>query len=165
MTVKDIEKNIPPVIKWINIKNKDGDVLNYDLRIGDDQNKIINIIKNLSKDEYQTWYKNKQSIIYKDNNDKTNSEKENLTKLIDNKFKEFNIILNPDDWNKYGFSFKAFIPNYEFVIEFRYPEDITNQVKQMLTNDINGYKGSISRISEGFIKEIYIYYTLVFKKD
>lgn len=165
MVVKDIEKNVPPVIKWITVINKDRENLMYDLRKGEDENNIKNIIKNLSKKEYDVWYKDKQNNIYKQNDEKYNNNKEILTKLIDNLFKQNNIILKPDDWNKYGFTFKAFIPDYEFIVEFRYPNDITNQVKQMLVNDVNGYKGSLERVSEGILKEKYIYYTIVFTKD
>ena len=167
MSVRDIQKGIKPTIKYLYIKSKDGKDVTYPLRHGENEKEVVSKIKNMTKKEYEEYYKLEQKKLYKKSSEENNIKREKLEKELDNFFKSINIDLsnNISKWDKYGFVLKSFIDGYEFIVEFKYNSDISNKLKNELKHfEIDGYQGSLERVSDGWKDKSEKYYLIEFTK-
>jgi hypothetical protein len=167
MNLKDIRKGIKPTIKYLNLRSKDGKEITYPLRHGENEKEVVSKIKNMTKKEYEDYYKVEQKKLYKKSSEEDNIKREKLERELSNFFKSINIDLsdNINEWNKYGFVLKSFIDGYEFIVEFKYKDDVSNRLKSELEKfEIDGYKGSLRRVSDGWKDKSEKYYLIEFTK-
>jgi hypothetical protein len=165
--VRDIQKGVNPTLKYISTTSKDGKHLSVPIRYGDDEKEIINKVKNMTEKEYKQYYKSKNEEIYKKSSEESNKKKNKIEQDLDKFFKSIDIDLSEEitEWEKYGFYLKSFINDYEFLVEFKYKDDISDKLKSELKKfEVNGYKGELKRVSDGWSDKTYKYYLIEFTK-
>jgi hypothetical protein len=160
MSINDIDKGINPTIKYITVKNKDGDNLTVQIRKNDNIKNIIKIVKNMTKLEYDEYSKEKTQKLYKLSDEIEKNEKLKIEKKINDLFKKYNINLLPTEWEKFGFRLIGNI-NYDFIIEFRYKNDISNIINKLIENEIDfDYNIKFEGVKNGFRTDSYKYYRI-----
>lgn len=114
MDIADIEKGVPVSIKFITVKNKDGEDLVYQLRKGENEDNIRKKIYNMSVAEYKEFSSKKNKDIYLEYDKK--SEKENIKR----KESIYNDIIKPLDfdfliqeWNKDGYEIRIYRESFQ----------------------------------------------------
>jgi hypothetical protein len=89
MSIRDIEKGVSPVIKYIYVKGKDGEDITVGIRKGDNIEEIKKMVSNMTKAEYDKYYKEKQERLYKPSSDKMKARQEEVEKKIEVLKQEF----------------------------------------------------------------------------
>jgi len=133
----------------------------------EDEKEVINKVKNMTEKEYEQYYRSKNEEIYKKSSEEIDNKKNKIEQDLDKFFKSIDIDLSEEitEWDKYGFSLKSFINDYEFLVEFKYKDDISDKLKSELKKfEVNGYKGELKRVSDGLIDKTYKYYLIKFTK-
>lgn len=166
--VRDIQKGVNPTLKYVSVTSKDGKELTVPINYGENEKELINKVKNMTKEEYDEYDKSKKEELYKKIDEETNRKKNNLEQDLDKFFKGIGIDLSDEisQWNKYGFTLKGFIDGYEFLVEFRYKgDDMSDKLKSELNKfEIDGYKGKLLRVSDGWSDKTHNYYLIQFTK-
>lgn len=161
MSIRDIEKNINPVIKYIDVKSKDNKNVTVAIRKGDDISEIKNMIKNMTESEYNEYHKKKNKELYKSSEDKMKIRVKEIGKKIDKLLKDNGINLKSTEWEEYGFTLTGNI-DYDFTIQFMYDKDISNLIKSLIKNGFDHY--SIELINDNEYNNIY-FYAIKFTKN
>jgi hypothetical protein len=165
LNISRIEKGLSPTLKYIDAKTKDGENVSAELRKGDDERELRKMVSNMTRGEYDKFYKKRGEKEYEPIDAKNKEEKKAKEEKINKLFKENDINLTPTDWERYGFSISHYLPGYEFIVSFRSKEELKNKIKNALKTEIDGYKGELVRVQDGLLKnDDSKYYTLEFKK-
>lgn len=165
MIIREIEKGISPTLRYGYTKSKDGVEVTYAIRKGDNEKDIIKKINNMTREEYDLYYKQENEKLYKKSDDLTKKEKNTISEEIDKLFKANNIILEPTEWEPLGFRLSSFIKDFEFRVEFKSEKDIKDKVKEILSkNKISGYTGDLVRVSDGYSEKSIKHYLIIFEK-
>ena len=140
-----------------------GEDLTVSIRKGDNAEEIKKMVSNMTKAEYDKYYKQKQEELYKPSSDKMKSRQEEVEKKIDQMFKKNGIQLEPSKWEKYGFSLRGNI-DYDFNIQFKYNKDISSEIKSAIKDGLDDYKIELVSVSDGYSDKTQKFYTIEFKK-
>jgi hypothetical protein len=97
-SISDIEKGVNPIIKYISVRNKDNDELTLGIRYGEDESKFRKLLYNMSKEEYDLFYKKRNKEIYSNYYKEVEKKKIYYTDKIKNLFKN----INAYSYNVYG---------------------------------------------------------------
>ena len=117
--IRDIQKDVEPTIKYIHVRNKDGVELTYSLRYGDNENEIRKMLYNMTRDEYDIFWKKRNNDLYKDSNDKREIEKDKVEKEINELIVKYDIKLeSKSEYEKFGYRL-SYNPPYSLKIDFR----------------------------------------------
>jgi DNA-binding transcriptional MerR regulator len=163
MSIRDIEKGVSPVIKYIYVKGKDGEDITVGIRKGDNIEEIKKMVSNMTKTEHDKYHRQKQEELYKHSSDKMKARQEEVEKKIDQMFKKNGIELETSKWDKYGFSLRGNI-DYDFNIQFKYNKDISTEIKSAIKDGLDDYKIELINVSDGWSDKSQKFYTIEFKK-
>jgi len=165
MEISDIEKGVEPILKYIKIKNKDGDYLTYGLRYGENEKEIRTFLYNMTNKEYDIFWKNRNKKLYKSHYDKMDRIKQKLEIKIDKLFKDNDIFLNHSKWEKYGF--KLSYNNYGIKITFKIEDCNKDLLKQKLNffNNLDKYDIEYMKITNSVNNDNICYISISLEKN
>lgn len=174
MEISDVEAGIKPTLKHISVMSKDGKWLYMDLREGDDEKSIRNMLKNMTEEEYKKFSKKRDEKLYGEKRKKDDKRKKFETTKWKNKFTSL--------FEKYGIetcpygggekSFDKFEPRYygySISVEFYVNKDISeksldDKIKEMsIKEDFEGYSFEYY-IDQDFYKKTW-YVRIMLEKD
>lgn len=166
MGIKDIEKNVKPTTKFIEVRGKDGNMLTYSLRLGDNEKEVRRMLSNMTKAEYDVYWKARNKELYEPSYKKDEEYKNEICGKISEILKKYGINLEPLEFNEFGFG-RATVNQYEIVVEFKSvdPEiesKVDNAIKTM--QNFNGYTFTNKRIMDGYSDKNTKYILLHFEK-
>ena len=142
MSIRDIQKGMNPTIKYLHIKSKDGKDITVDIKYGENERDIINMVSNMTEHEYNKYSKSKKEEAYKKSNEVSINNKKVIENKLDKFFKSIGVDLssNIDEFNKYGFRMGGFLDGYEFIVEFRYKQNLATDAPVLILEGIQGAK-------------------------
>ncbi len=166
MSIKNIEKGIKPIIKHIEVKGKDGRLLTFDLRLGDNEQEIRKMLSNMTESEYDVFWKKRRKELHEPSDKKEEEYKKEICGKISEILKNCDINLEPVKFNEFGFG-RATVNEYEIVVEFTSndPEiefKLHNAIKIM--QNIDGYEFKSKRIMDGYSDKNMKFIILHFEK-
>lgn len=149
MDISDIKKGVPVSTKFITVKGKDGDDLTLELRKGDNEKELRQKLSNMTKAEYDVFWKERRDNLYANSNKKRKEEEDVLRQKVASIIKGMGIDLPSSKWEPNGFSFRC--SSYDMIIEFS-TEDTTiiDKIKNIKDKEIDGYRFKNIRINDGY---------------
>jgi len=149
MEISDAKAGIKPVLKYIDVINKDGEELILDIREGDDEKEIRDMLKNMTKKEYDAYCEKKKKETYgekwkKDEELKKAGIEKWKNKFI-NLFKKYNIETCPYGGGDKSFdNFDLRYYGYEIQVAFYVNKDISEndldeRIKKLSKEDFENY--------------------------
>jgi len=97
--ILDIQSGISPVVKFINVKSKDGETLRWPLRKNENEKKIRQELSNMFLAEYEEYYKQRQGEIYYYSNKKSKEKEEQIKSKFEELISNLDIEVE-EDWEK-----------------------------------------------------------------
>jgi hypothetical protein len=158
MSIKDIEKGLKPIIEYISVKSKDGKNLTTEIRLGDDENEIRKLISNMTEEEYDRYWKERNNKLYDPSSKALDIRIKKVQTEIFNLFKENGIDIDFDSLRPRGSI------DYDFWIDFRYEGDIEKELKEIIKKGMDGYDMLFGRKSDAYNNPRIKFYVINFKK-
>lgn len=151
MQINDIKRGIPHKIKWVRVKNKYGENFNISIFKGDDEKEEKKIAYNMTRDEYNDYYRSKMDKFTKPYKDKMGEGKKEWEVKIDSLLKKNGIDLSEykSEWEQFGFRL-VYYPT-ELRIEFKTTDkDIQEKVDKFAEEKLGEYKLKGKRVDKAY---------------
>lgn len=158
MDISDIEKGIAPTVKYITVKSKDGEELTYGLRKGEDEKEVRQKLSNMTKSEYDKYWRKRREEIYADSTKKQEEKDE----IIRSKFNEVVKMLDvkiEGDWNRV-----QVFSDYEVRIELGTKDPKIETTIKNIPKEFDGYKLTHTRVTDSYKGELK-FATIVYEKE